>query len=276
MALVIFKLAKQPACAQGLFIERTKERLSICIEYSGSKSHLLKANLNIHETNYLAANRSLLLVTDIFHFGTHSLPEIWLVFSFSLNERQPHQVTFLSLSLSLYQTHTNTGWLPRWLVERRLWEGGQIVCLYLCQGSAVGMRPWEQLLSAWLLADGSIRLEQQGAWCWMRLNASKCAWALCMRLRRCGVILPGINSDALYVHSERLKEKVKYYQIHHAAKEIKTPQKKKIHCYYKFYKITFKNCTYSLSRKVEHLKTKYHEDIHKACLCKILMQAFVS
>lgn len=40
-----------------------------------------------------------------------------------------------------------------------------------------------------------------------------------MPLRRCGVILPGINSDALYVHSEQLKEEVKYYQIQHAVKE---------------------------------------------------------
>lgn len=61
------KLAKQPACAQRLFIGKTKERLSICIEYSGNKSHLLKATLTIHETNYLAANRSPMLVTDIFH-----------------------------------------------------------------------------------------------------------------------------------------------------------------------------------------------------------------
>lgn len=163
---------------------RTKERLSLCIEYKGNKSHLLKAALNIHEANYLAANRSPLLVTDIFHFGIHSGSEICHVFYFALTERHQHRVTHLSLSLSFSNRHHHPRCLPCWLEELRLWEGGQIMCLSRCQGTAVGMRPWEQPLLVWLLADGSIRLEQQGAWRRMRLNASMCTRAYAFKRGR--------------------------------------------------------------------------------------------
>lgn len=89
----------------------------------------------------------------------------------------------ISLSLSFSNRH-HPRCLPCWLEELRLWEGGQIMCLSRCQGTAVGMRPWEQLLLVWLLADGSIRLEQRGAWRWMRLNASMCARAYAFKRDR--------------------------------------------------------------------------------------------
>lgn len=55
---VIFRAGQTtPAGRAGAFSQQKdkKGRLSLCIEYKGNKSHLLKATLNIHEANYLAA-----------------------------------------------------------------------------------------------------------------------------------------------------------------------------------------------------------------------------
>lgn len=127
--------------------------------------------LNIHGTNDLAANRSTMHVSDICHFGSRTHSQKYdLSFLFHWVKRTYTKgPLFLSLCHALIHTPTPSC-LPCWLPELWLWEGGQIVCLSLCQGSAAGMRPREQLLPVWLLADGSIRLEQQGVWRWMRLN----------------------------------------------------------------------------------------------------------
>jgi len=72
-------------------------------------SRLLKENpVNIHETNYLVANRSPMPVSDISHIGTHTHS-----FSLSLTERLLHQVTSprslsVCLSLSLSRSDTPT------------------------------------------------------------------------------------------------------------------------------------------------------------------------
>lgn len=110
------------------------------------------------------------------HWKPHT--QIQLVFSFTTWKTPPPSDLSLSLiSLSLSHTdadthtHTTPTCLPCWLPKLRLWEGGQIVCFSQCQGSAAGMRPWEQLLpflaSSWWLhqvrATGSLTLDEQEA-----------------------------------------------------------------------------------------------------------------